>query len=277
MLAIRGVCAAPADPHGVTLHHAGALGARRSGPRRLATHRWAAGRHQGTHGGRPRRTRTYHPRDLDRRRRRSTPSARCSSGWPRTYWISHPLSSAREAWSSRIQELNGTDLLVSAAEWQEHSRFAPEAPGFLREHIMMPGTGTALTNTMNVHLLGPLHLVAPLAAAANLDTAQADPRNRRAADLTTDERSNRVGEVRRIPPLRGRGLTLLKLKPGRRRWRFTRAFTLPRCASPLLLPLRKRVTTRIPHASVSRHATTFDSYTGIDVTSSCSRWTFSTQ
>jgi glyoxylase-like metal-dependent hydrolase (beta-lactamase superfamily II) len=38
-----------------------------------------------------------------------------------------------------IAELNGADLLVSAAEWQELSRFAPEPRGFLREHIMIPG------------------------------------------------------------------------------------------------------------------------------------------
>jgi glyoxylase-like metal-dependent hydrolase (beta-lactamase superfamily II) len=38
-----------------------------------------------------------------------------------------------------IAELNGADLLVSAAEWQELSRLAPEPRGFLREHIMIPG------------------------------------------------------------------------------------------------------------------------------------------
>jgi N-acyl homoserine lactone hydrolase len=38
-----------------------------------------------------------------------------------------------------IQQLNGADLLVSAAEWQELSRLAPEPRGFLRAHIMIPG------------------------------------------------------------------------------------------------------------------------------------------
>ena len=38
-----------------------------------------------------------------------------------------------------IPELSRADLLVSAAEWQELSRFAPEARGFLREHLMIPG------------------------------------------------------------------------------------------------------------------------------------------
>jgi glyoxylase-like metal-dependent hydrolase (beta-lactamase superfamily II) len=38
-----------------------------------------------------------------------------------------------------ITQLNRADLLVSAAEWQELSRFAPEPRGFLRDHIMIPG------------------------------------------------------------------------------------------------------------------------------------------
>jgi glyoxylase-like metal-dependent hydrolase (beta-lactamase superfamily II) len=38
-----------------------------------------------------------------------------------------------------IPRLNGADLLVSATEWQELSRFAPEPRGFLREHILIPG------------------------------------------------------------------------------------------------------------------------------------------
>lgn len=38
-----------------------------------------------------------------------------------------------------IHQLNRSELLVSAAEWQELSRLAPEARGFLREHIMIPG------------------------------------------------------------------------------------------------------------------------------------------
>jgi hypothetical protein len=167
-------------------------------------------------------------------RRRSTPSARCSSGWPRTYWISHPLSSAREVWSWRIQELNGTDLLVSAAEWQEHSRFArrrrlpPRAHHDARnghgphQHHERPSLGSAAPRCTVGGGCEPRH-------------CSADPRNRRAADLTTDERSNRVGEVRRIPPLRGRGLTLLKLKPGRRRWRFTPGiYASPVCKSASL-------------------------------------------
>jgi glyoxylase-like metal-dependent hydrolase (beta-lactamase superfamily II) len=37
-----------------------------------------------------------------------------------------------------IRQLKGAELLVSAAEWQELSRFAPEPRGFLREHIMIP-------------------------------------------------------------------------------------------------------------------------------------------
>lgn len=37
-----------------------------------------------------------------------------------------------------IPELSGADLLVSATEWRELSRFAPELRGFLREHIMIP-------------------------------------------------------------------------------------------------------------------------------------------
>lgn len=38
-----------------------------------------------------------------------------------------------------VPELSGADLLVSAAEWRELSRFAPEPRGFLRKHIMVPG------------------------------------------------------------------------------------------------------------------------------------------
>jgi N-acyl homoserine lactone hydrolase len=38
-----------------------------------------------------------------------------------------------------IPELSRADLLVSAAEWRELSRFAPQPRGFLREHIMIPG------------------------------------------------------------------------------------------------------------------------------------------
>jgi N-acyl homoserine lactone hydrolase len=38
-----------------------------------------------------------------------------------------------------IPELSRADLLVSATEWQELSRFGPQPRGFLREHIMIPG------------------------------------------------------------------------------------------------------------------------------------------
>jgi N-acyl homoserine lactone hydrolase len=38
-----------------------------------------------------------------------------------------------------LPELGGADLLVAAAEWAELSRLAPEAHGFLREHIQLPG------------------------------------------------------------------------------------------------------------------------------------------
>jgi glyoxylase-like metal-dependent hydrolase (beta-lactamase superfamily II) len=38
-----------------------------------------------------------------------------------------------------IPVLASTELLVSATEWQELSRFAPEPRGFLREHITIPG------------------------------------------------------------------------------------------------------------------------------------------
>jgi N-acyl homoserine lactone hydrolase len=38
-----------------------------------------------------------------------------------------------------ISELSRADLLVTAAEWRELSRPAPEPRGFLREHIVIPG------------------------------------------------------------------------------------------------------------------------------------------
>jgi N-acyl homoserine lactone hydrolase len=38
-----------------------------------------------------------------------------------------------------IRALTSAELLISAAEWRELSRFAPEPRGFLREHIMIPG------------------------------------------------------------------------------------------------------------------------------------------
>jgi glyoxylase-like metal-dependent hydrolase (beta-lactamase superfamily II) len=39
-----------------------------------------------------------------------------------------------------IAELNGADLLVSAAEWAELSKAAPGPRGFLPEHIQVPGS-----------------------------------------------------------------------------------------------------------------------------------------
>jgi glyoxylase-like metal-dependent hydrolase (beta-lactamase superfamily II) len=38
-----------------------------------------------------------------------------------------------------VPALTGADLLVSAAEWQELSGFAPQPRGFLRDHILIPG------------------------------------------------------------------------------------------------------------------------------------------
>jgi glyoxylase-like metal-dependent hydrolase (beta-lactamase superfamily II) len=38
-----------------------------------------------------------------------------------------------------IRDLNKAELLVSAAEWAEFSRFSPEPRGYLREHIDVPG------------------------------------------------------------------------------------------------------------------------------------------
>src|SRR6266496_4130447 len=38
-----------------------------------------------------------------------------------------------------LRELKGADLLVSATEWDELSRFAPQPRGYLREHITVPG------------------------------------------------------------------------------------------------------------------------------------------
>jgi N-acyl homoserine lactone hydrolase len=37
-----------------------------------------------------------------------------------------------------IRALTSAELLISASEWRELSRFAPEPRGFLREHIMIP-------------------------------------------------------------------------------------------------------------------------------------------
>jgi N-acyl homoserine lactone hydrolase len=38
-----------------------------------------------------------------------------------------------------VRELKGADILVSSAEWDEFSKFAPEPRGYLREHIAVPG------------------------------------------------------------------------------------------------------------------------------------------
>jgi glyoxylase-like metal-dependent hydrolase (beta-lactamase superfamily II) len=38
-----------------------------------------------------------------------------------------------------LRELKAADLLVSAAEWAELSKAAPELRGFLRKHIQLPG------------------------------------------------------------------------------------------------------------------------------------------
>jgi N-acyl homoserine lactone hydrolase len=38
-----------------------------------------------------------------------------------------------------LRELKDSDLLVSAAEWAELSKAAPELRGFLRKHILLPG------------------------------------------------------------------------------------------------------------------------------------------
>lgn len=38
-----------------------------------------------------------------------------------------------------IRDLSKAELLVSAAEWAEFSRFAPQPRGYLREHIDVPG------------------------------------------------------------------------------------------------------------------------------------------
>ncbi len=40
-----------------------------------------------------------------------------------------------------IRELRDANLAVTAAEWNELSRFAPEPRGFLREHIVIPRPG----------------------------------------------------------------------------------------------------------------------------------------
>jgi N-acyl homoserine lactone hydrolase len=38
-----------------------------------------------------------------------------------------------------LAELKQAEVMVSADEWRELSGFAPEARGFLREHIQIPG------------------------------------------------------------------------------------------------------------------------------------------
>jgi glyoxylase-like metal-dependent hydrolase (beta-lactamase superfamily II) len=49
------------------------------------------------------------------------------------------LSHLHEDHIGGIAELTAADLLVSAAEWAELSKIAPEPRGFLRKHIQVPG------------------------------------------------------------------------------------------------------------------------------------------
>jgi len=49
------------------------------------------------------------------------------------------LSHLHEDHMGGLRELRGADLLVSAAEWAELSKLAPEPRGFLRKHIQIPG------------------------------------------------------------------------------------------------------------------------------------------
>jgi len=46
-----------------------------------------------------------------------------------------------------LRELTGSELLVSAAEWAELARPAPELRGFLRSHIQLPGLNWHLVRT----------------------------------------------------------------------------------------------------------------------------------
>jgi len=50
------------------------------------------------------------------------------------------LSHLHEDQIGGIAELTAADLLVSAAEWAELSKAAPEPRGFLRKHIQVPGS-----------------------------------------------------------------------------------------------------------------------------------------
>ena len=49
------------------------------------------------------------------------------------------VSHLRQDHIGGLAELTGSDLLVSAAEWAELARAAPELRGFLRSHIQLPG------------------------------------------------------------------------------------------------------------------------------------------
>jgi len=49
------------------------------------------------------------------------------------------LSHLHEDHMGGLRELRGADFLVSAAEWAELSKLAPEPRGFLRKHIQIPG------------------------------------------------------------------------------------------------------------------------------------------
>jgi N-acyl homoserine lactone hydrolase len=49
------------------------------------------------------------------------------------------LSHLHEDHMGGLRELRGAELLVADAEWAQLSRLAPEARGFLRKHIQLPG------------------------------------------------------------------------------------------------------------------------------------------
>lgn len=49
------------------------------------------------------------------------------------------LSHLHEDHMGGLRELSGADLLVSAVEWKELSKIAPEPRGYLRRHIQVPG------------------------------------------------------------------------------------------------------------------------------------------
>ena len=50
------------------------------------------------------------------------------------------LSHLHEDHIGGIAELKNADLVVSATEWAELAKAAPESRGFLREHIQVPGS-----------------------------------------------------------------------------------------------------------------------------------------